>query len=80
VLSLDIGLPVVRIAAPRRAVLGGGSEREQALLEAVDRRGRTIECAITILPLTAPASVDGHAVRGAIVLMEDGRVESLGPR
>jgi two-component system CheB/CheR fusion protein len=73
-LSLDIGLPVERLAAPLRAVLGGASEREEAVLEAVNRRGRSIECATTILPLLSPGSTDGQAVRGAIVLMEDGRV------
>jgi two-component system CheB/CheR fusion protein len=72
-LSLDIGLPVERLAGPLRAVLGGSSVREQALLEAVNRRGRTIECATTILPLVSPAAGDGQPVRGAIVLMEDER-------
>jgi two-component system, chemotaxis family, CheB/CheR fusion protein len=70
-LSLDIGLPVEQLAAPLRAVLGGSSGRERAVLEAVNRRGRTISCATTILPLSAPGS-DGD-VRGAIVLMEDGK-------
>ena len=76
-LSLDIGLPVEQLAGPLRSVLGGGSEREKAMLEAVNRRGRTIQCATTILPLlTAGAGDgdgDGQVVRGAIVLMEDGR-------
>jgi two-component system, chemotaxis family, CheB/CheR fusion protein len=73
-LSLDIGLPVERLAGPLRAVLGGASESERELLEAVNRRGRTIECTTTILPLLSPAGSDGSApVRGAIVLMEDGR-------
>jgi two-component system CheB/CheR fusion protein len=71
-LSLDIGLPVERLAGPLRSVLGGASQREEAVLEAVNRRGRTIECATTILPLIAPGATDGKAVRGAIVLMEDG--------
>jgi two-component system CheB/CheR fusion protein len=72
-LSLDIGLPVEQLAASLRAVLGGASEREEAALEAVNRRGRTIQCATTILPLVSPAATDGQPVRGAIVLMEDGR-------
>ena len=73
-LSLDIGLPVERLAGPLRSVLGGASEREQAVLEAVNRRGRTIECATTVLPLMSPSATDGQVVRGAIVLMEDGLV------
>jgi two-component system CheB/CheR fusion protein len=70
-LSLDIGLPIERLAGPLRTVLGGSSEREQAVLEAVNRRGRTIECTTTILPLVSSNSSDGNPVRGAIVLMED---------
>ena len=68
-LSLDIGLPVEQLAGPLRAVLGGGSGRERAVIEAVNRRGRTIGCATTILPLAS--GVDGGNVRGAIILMEN---------
>lgn len=71
-LSLDIGLPVERLAGPLRTVLGGASEREQAKLDAVNRRGRTIECMTSILPLRASDGADGNPVRGAIVLMENG--------
>jgi two-component system, chemotaxis family, CheB/CheR fusion protein len=71
-LSLDIGLPTEQLAGPLRAVLGGGSEREQTVLDAVNRRGRSIDCATTILPLVSPQAGDGTAVRGAIILMEDG--------
>jgi two-component system CheB/CheR fusion protein len=73
-LSLDIGLPVERLAGPLRSVLGGASEREHTVLEAVNRRGRAIECTTTILPLVPQGATDGQPVRGAIVLMEDGRV------
>ena len=72
-LSLDIGLPVELLAGPLRSVLGGGSERELAMLDAVNRRGRTIQCATTIMPLLTSGGGDGQVVRGAIVLMEDGR-------
>jgi two-component system, chemotaxis family, CheB/CheR fusion protein len=70
-LSLDIGLPTEQLAGPLRSVLGGGSDREQAVVEAVNRRGRSIGCTTTILPLLSPSG-DGDAVRGAILLMEDG--------
>ena len=60
-LALDIGLPVERLAGPLRSVLSGSSEREQAMLEAVNRRGRAIECATTILPLLS----DGDGSAGA---------------
>ena len=76
-LSLDIGLPVERLAGPLRSVLGGASEREEARLDAINRRGRTIECATTILPLVSPSASDGQAVRGAIVLMEHGVVPEV---
>jgi two-component system, chemotaxis family, CheB/CheR fusion protein len=70
-LSLDIGLPVELLAGPLRTVLSGSSDSESALLEAVNRRGRTISCVTTILPLQSRADGDGEPVRGAIVLMED---------
>ena len=76
-LSLDIGLPVEQLAAPLRSVLSGGSRRERVVLEAVNRRGRAMQCATTILPLVSPAS-DGRGVGGAIVLMEDGTGEDGG--
>jgi two-component system, chemotaxis family, CheB/CheR fusion protein len=71
-LSLDIGLPTEQLAGPLRAVLGGASDREDAVVQAVNRRGRAIRCATTILPLVAPNGDHGEAVRGAILLMEDG--------
>ena len=54
-LSLDIGLPSEQLAPALRAVLGGASPRESRELEAVNRRGRTIVCAATVLPLVGPA-------------------------
>src|SRR4051794_22968088 len=72
-LSLDIGLPSERLAAPLRAVLAGASDREVRELDAVNRRGRTIACVATVMPLRAglDGDGDGAAVRGAIVMMED---------
>jgi two-component system CheB/CheR fusion protein len=67
-LGLDIGLPVKRLAAPLRAITAGKSERDQLDLEAVNRRGRTITCTTTILPLPGSDGARG----GAILLMEDG--------
>ena len=63
--------PSEQLAPALRAVLGGASERETRELEAVNRRGRTILCAATVLPLVGPVPGDGTRVRGAIVLMED---------
>jgi two-component system CheB/CheR fusion protein len=72
-LSLDIGLPVEQLAGALRSVLGGASDREEAVLEAINRRGRTVGCVTTILPLTSPGATDGDGLLGAVVLMEDGR-------
>jgi two-component system CheB/CheR fusion protein len=69
-LALDVGLPLENIAGALRSVVAGASEREHAVLEAINRRGRTIRCATTIIPLRGPGS-DGEP-RGAIVLMADG--------
>ena len=73
-LSLDVGLPLDRIAAELQAVVAGSSQRESTVLDAVNRRGRPVRCATTILALHRPDS-DG-AARGAIVLMADGPAAS----
>ena len=70
-LSLDIGLPSEQLASALRAVLSGGSERETREVEAVNRRGRAIICAATVMPLMSPSLNDGAQIRGAIVMMED---------
>ena len=78
-LSLDIGLPSEQLAPALRAVLSGGSERETRELEAVNRRGRAIVCAATVLPLLSPVPGDGRSPRGAIVMMEDRPRDGDGP-
>jgi two-component system, chemotaxis family, CheB/CheR fusion protein len=74
-LSLDIGLPTELLAVSLRSVLGGASDREHAVVEAVNRRGRSIDCVTTILPLVSPNG-DGEGIRGAIILMEDSSVHA----
>jgi two-component system CheB/CheR fusion protein len=68
-LGLDIGLGAERLAGRLRAVISGASGGERADLDAVNRRGRSIVCQVTVVPL-APPSVDG-VPRGAILLMEE---------
>jgi two-component system CheB/CheR fusion protein len=76
-LSLDIGLPSERLAPDLRAVLGGEERREQRV-HAVNRRGRPVLCAVTVLPLV-PSGRDGAgAVRGAVVLMEASETDGRG--
>jgi two-component system, chemotaxis family, CheB/CheR fusion protein len=77
-LGLDIGLGPERLAPALRAVLGGTSDKETERLEAVNRRGRTILCETTVMPLVAHGE-GGTEVRGAIVLMEDHAGDGRGP-
>ncbi len=67
IMSLDIGLPVEQLKGPIRACLAGFSEEEELVLDAVTRRGRSIQCKVSCLPLgTRP---DGE-VSGVIMMME----------
>ena len=63
-LNLDIGLPLERLRPLLRNCLGG--EGGNQIIEAVNRRGKSIRCQVTCTPLRA----DGSGVRGAILLME----------
>jgi two-component system CheB/CheR fusion protein len=66
-LSLDIGLPVEQLKAPVRACLAGAAAHQEVVVGAVTRRGRSIQCKVTCLPLgTRP---DGE-VTGVIMMME----------
>jgi two-component system CheB/CheR fusion protein len=64
-LNLDIGLPVDKLRAPIRSVLGGngGGPIE---LDAVNRRGKQTRVVLRFAPLAS----NGNDVRGAIVMME----------
>jgi two-component system CheB/CheR fusion protein len=64
-LNLDIGLPVAALRDPIRACLAGEQPGE-LLLDATDRRGRAITCAVTFAPLWGTH----EDTKGAIVLME----------
>jgi two-component system CheB/CheR fusion protein len=64
-LNLDIGLPVDKLRAPIRNVLGGkGAETVE--LDAVNRRGKPTRVVVRFAPLAG----NGDEVRGAIVMME----------
>ena len=67
-LNLDIGLPVAKVKPLIRATMDNGSEAHEMTLEAVNRRGRKIQCRVTSRPLMTP---DSTAPQGAIVLMEE---------
>jgi two-component system CheB/CheR fusion protein len=70
-LSLDFGLPIEKVKPHLRSALSGQSEREELVLDAVNRRGQAFECRVTLLPLNG--SVNGHGP-GVIMMME--QVES----
>ena len=63
-LNLDIGLPVDSLKTPIRDCLAGQSTVEHVRLDAVDRRGRSIVCDVTVIP-----QVSAGEIIGAIVLM-----------
>jgi two-component system CheB/CheR fusion protein len=67
VLSLDIGLPLGDLAAPLRDVLAGTKDLVDVRLPAVSRRGKAIECGVTVNPLR---SLD-RGIDGAILVMEE---------
>jgi two-component system CheB/CheR fusion protein len=72
-MGLDIGLPVLELRQPLRDVLDGGQERAAAILPATSRRGRAIECKVSMTPLRG---VD-RAPAGVILFMEEIAAEKL---
>ena len=65
-LNLDIGLPVDQLRPHLRACLGGESEREEVVLDALNRRGKHLACKVICTPLWPRDA----AQRGAMLLME----------
>ncbi len=64
--NLDIGLPVEQLRNPIRACLAGENPGP-VVMEATNRRGKTIKCRIAFSPLLGPRSER----RGVILLMEE---------
>ncbi|NJK50615.1 PAS domain S-box protein [Candidatus Gracilibacteria bacterium] len=67
ILNLDIGLPVEQLREPIRNCLSEVNRTQELILEAVNRRGRTIQCRIGINPLNGSE----RECLGAILLMEE---------
>lgn len=67
-MALDIGLPVEKLRQQINDTLTGGSAREEMVLEAINRRGKTFQCRVTFLPLGSGGDGDVSAV---IMMMED---------
>jgi two-component system CheB/CheR fusion protein len=66
-LDLDVGFDVGQLRQPIREVLSGVTEYRELVLSGINRRGRPIQCRITIAPLRG---VD-RKPNGAILLMEE---------
>lgn len=64
-MNLDIGLPVDKLHAPLRGVLGDHGSRDIVRLDATNRRGRAVTTRVELAPLQADGSTDG-----VILMME----------
>jgi two-component system CheB/CheR fusion protein len=64
-LNLDIGLPFEPLRGPIRAVLAG-EDVESLAINAVNRRGRSVQCVLRLAPLSS----DGTGIVGAILMMD----------
>jgi two-component system CheB/CheR fusion protein len=65
-LSLDIGLPVAELAQPIRDVMNGEKSALARTIRSTTRRGKSIECHVSVTPLAAEG-----ASAGVILLMDD---------
>ncbi|HEU4884540.1 MAG TPA: CheR family methyltransferase [Longimicrobium sp.] len=66
-LHLDMGLPLDQLKPAIRAVLEGRAPFQEAVLDAVNRRGRPIRCLVAVAPLLTPA----REIRGAVLLVDE---------
>ena len=66
-LNLDIGLPPGAAGDALHATLRDGDSPESIVLEAVNRRGKPIECTVSFTKLTTPE----QKLSGVLVVMED---------
>ena len=66
-LNLDIGLPVGQLRDIIRPTVAGEKDHQELVVDAVNRRGKSIKCRITCTPLV---SASKHR-EGAILLMEE---------
>ncbi|MBD1941974.1 PAS domain S-box protein [Coleofasciculus sp. FACHB-712] len=66
-LNLKIGLPVEQLRQPIQSCLTGDLEYHEETLDAINRRGRTIQCKVTCMPLF----ILKKDIQGVIVLMQE---------
>lgn len=68
-LNLDIGLPLEELRTPiRDCLMADASHFSEFTLDAVNRRGRSIQCRVSCGPLTSDRNTE---VEGVILLMEE---------
>ncbi|HWE11757.1 MAG TPA: CheR family methyltransferase [Solirubrobacteraceae bacterium] len=67
--ALEIGLPVDQLKGPLRVCLSGESQREELVLDAINRRGSAFRCRVVAMPVGTGADGD-RKVSGVILLME----------
>jgi two-component system CheB/CheR fusion protein len=73
-LNLDIGLPIEHLQPILRAALGPDARGSELLVDAVNRRGRTISVRVACTPLRRREN--GARSDGAIIVMEAGVTET----
>ncbi len=71
-LNLDIGLPVDRLKLPIRNCLGSDGKNQEITLDAVNRRGKSIQVKVSCTPLIGL----GRNIQGVILMMEERKREA----
>jgi two-component system, chemotaxis family, CheB/CheR fusion protein len=66
-LNLDIGLPVDQVRPALRAAMSGEDGTRSTVVQAINRRGRTVTCRVTCTPLLDT----DRTLRGVIVVVVD---------
>src|SRR5262249_3153799 len=72
--NLEIGLPVERLKGAGRACIGGRSDAEEVVVEAVNRLGKAMLCRVSVAPFRG----NGSEVNGAVLVMEEQRATASG--
>lgn len=65
IFNLDIGLAVEQLRLPIAEILGGKTQFHEMILEATNRRGKTIQCYIALTPLIE------KEIEGVVLMMAD---------
>ena len=66
-LNLDIGLPLEQLRQPIRLCLSPNATYQELVLNATNRRGKSIECQISLTPINHTQTT----FQGVIILMEE---------